>query len=237
MVDIQEKLFHYRAEINRLDATMQEALQQRFSMVKEIAALKPASELPLRLVREAQIMEARLDAHEPPLPLSTLWAIWREIIGASSLQQRPFTVATLKAEPLASLMARDMFGVEASLLQVSTSLQLAEILLKGKMVAMVSPAIAMRLALQYQGKLWVGGSFTGWRKGLQEECWLLSSLAPEMAEKSLVLSAMPYEADNAENVLLPEEWLVTINHIPYLVKLSDQSHGVLLGRWLPVFFE
>ena len=104
-----------RDEIDALDGQMRALLLARARLVEDVARSKAdASEtMALRPAREIQQMQALADWHaseKPPFSLSTLLAVWREIIGAALVQQGGLIVHICAAT---ARMARDHFGVAA----------------------------------------------------------------------------------------------------------------------------
>ena len=104
-----------REEIDYLDAQMRALLLARARLVEDVARSKAdASEnIALRPAREMQQMQALADWHaseKPPFGLSSLLAVWREIIGAALVQQGGLIVHICAAT---ARMARDHFGVAA----------------------------------------------------------------------------------------------------------------------------
>ena len=104
-----------REEIDTLDAQMRALLLARARLVEDVARSKADAQetMPLRPAREMQQMQALADWHaseKPPFGLSSLLAIWREIIGAALVQQGGLVVHICWAT---ARLARDHFGVAA----------------------------------------------------------------------------------------------------------------------------
>ena len=104
-----------REEIDGLDAQMRALLLARARLVEEVARSKAGEPeiMALRPAREMQQMQALADWHaseKPPFGLTSLLAIWREIIGAALAQQGGLTVHICAAT---ARLARDHFGASA----------------------------------------------------------------------------------------------------------------------------
>ena len=104
-----------REEIDALDAQMRALLLARARLVEDVARSKADARetMALRPAREMQQMQALADWHaseKPPFGLSSLLAVWREIIGAALVQQGGLIVHICAAT---ARMARDHFGVAA----------------------------------------------------------------------------------------------------------------------------
>ena len=104
-----------RKEIDALDAQMRALLLARARLVEDVARSKADARetMALRPDREMQQMQALADWHaseKPPFGLSSLLAVWREIIGAALVQQGGLIVHICEAT---ARVARDHFGVAA----------------------------------------------------------------------------------------------------------------------------
>jgi len=104
-----------REEIDALDAQIRALLLARARLVEHVARNKADAPetMALRPAREMQQMQALADWHaseKPPFGLSSLLAVWREIIGAALVQQGGLIVHICAAT---ARMARDHFGVAA----------------------------------------------------------------------------------------------------------------------------
>ena len=108
-------LAEIREEIDVLDAQIRALLLARARLVQHVARNKADAPetMALRPAREMQQMQALTDWHaseKPPFGLSSLLAVWREIIGAALVQQGGLIVHVCAAT---ARMARDHFGVAA----------------------------------------------------------------------------------------------------------------------------
>jgi chorismate mutase len=104
-----------RREIDRIDDSIHDLVMRRCALVSEIAAAKPVGSVTLRPGREAEILRRLLGRHTGLFPKAALVRIWREIMGALTWLQGPFTVAVLgggKGNPGLEL-ARNHFGTVA----------------------------------------------------------------------------------------------------------------------------
>ena len=104
-----------REEIDAVDAQMRALLVARARLVEDVARSKAGAPetIALRPAREMQQMQALADWHaseKPTFGLSSLLAVWREIIGAALVQQGGLIVHVCATT---ARMARDHFGVAA----------------------------------------------------------------------------------------------------------------------------
>ncbi len=91
MTDDAKNLDQLRAEIDRLDKSIHDALMQRMAVVAELAGTKGAAGS-MRPAREMEVLRALAEAHEGPMPLAHVIRIWREIMSASLAFQAPFSI-------------------------------------------------------------------------------------------------------------------------------------------------
>lgn len=125
MADDLNNLARLRTEIDRIDDTVIDLLIERMAHVGAIALAKGVGDgrLAIRPAREADILR-RLSARAAGrLPTEAIVRIWREIIGAATARQTPYTVVVQAPEDEAIAMerARSYFGMATSLLQARTS--------------------------------------------------------------------------------------------------------------------
>ena len=153
-----------RTRIDTLDAQIHELLRQRFAITAAVSAAKGAMVDP-RLIprpqREAAILEARLAAHDGPMPERSLIRIWREIMGAACSQQGDFRVGVAEEalSPLA-FHAREHFGTAVPLVfdtlaALSDQIERAEIaliLIGGKEA--VPKGLHLIGTLAFSGQAW-----------------------------------------------------------------------------------
>ncbi|MCX7362260.1 MAG: chorismate mutase, partial [Alphaproteobacteria bacterium] len=78
-------LLDLRRKIDAIDGKVHELIRDRAALVGSISAAKPAGGLALRPGREAQIMRARLAAHDGAFPLTAVYRMWREMMSAFTL--------------------------------------------------------------------------------------------------------------------------------------------------------
>ena len=108
-----------RAEIDRLDDFVHDALMRRAEVVAEVALAKRGASdaigTALRPDREAAMARRLAERHRGGFPLHSLQRIWREIVGALTQAQVPFAVH-LGARDAALLdAARFAFGNAAEM--------------------------------------------------------------------------------------------------------------------------
>jgi len=100
-----------RAELDRLDDALHDTLMRRAEVVAQVAALRVKGPVPLRPGREAAIIRRLLARHGGALPVSGVVRIWRELLAATTAQQRPLLVAIGQAgNPTYLALAREHFG-------------------------------------------------------------------------------------------------------------------------------
>ena len=105
-----------RKEIDRIDDTLHDLLQERSALACEIAAVKKPAAVnaapALRPAREAAILRRLLARHKGELPAQAVVRIWREILSSSLQLQTRFHVHVLAGESNNALfdVARAHFG-------------------------------------------------------------------------------------------------------------------------------
>lgn len=91
-----DDLDRLREEIDRLDTRIHDALMRRTEIVEKVAIAKRAASgslgTALRPDREALMAQRIAAAHSGAFPLRSAQRIWREIVGALTQMQLPFTV-------------------------------------------------------------------------------------------------------------------------------------------------
>ena len=104
-----------RQKIDDLDSQLLSVLEQRMSIVQDIANAKRAggsSGLAFRPGREANVLRRILAAHSSPLADEVIARIWREMMSAVGRLQSPYSVAVVAPEKSVGYwdMARSHFG-------------------------------------------------------------------------------------------------------------------------------
>lgn len=111
-------LLDLRRKIDALDSKLHELIRERAALVGSISAAKPGGGLALRPAREAQVMRARMAAHDGAFPLTAVYRMWREMMSAFTLMQTPglrIAVCRPADQPGYWDLARDHFGCLAPL--------------------------------------------------------------------------------------------------------------------------
>jgi len=83
-----------RGEIDHIDDQILDLLEQRYATVNRVSRAKasdPASVLPIRPLRERQIVE-RMSARASLIPTADVTHIWRSILSLSAQSQRPYRI-------------------------------------------------------------------------------------------------------------------------------------------------
>ncbi len=101
-----------RAELDRLDDQLHDTLMRRGEVVAQVAALNVKAGVPLRPGREASIIRRLLARHAGALPRLGIVRIWRELLNATTAQQRAMLIAVCEAGdgPAYLAAAREHFG-------------------------------------------------------------------------------------------------------------------------------
>ena len=137
--DPDANLTALRAELDRLDDAMHGLLQERASIVGQVARAKGG--VALRPGREAIILRRLLAAHRGALPPVALVRIWRELFAATTSMQGPFTISVCETDRDRSMTAcaREHFGASTPLHSVSTPDQAIDDVSRGGAAAAVLP--------------------------------------------------------------------------------------------------
>lgn len=112
-----------RAELDRIDNTIQALLIERACIVEKVAQSgKPAA---FRPGREADIVRRLVDQHTGRLPAQTLFRMWRELLAGTTGMQSKITVAVCETGTGAVLtqLAREHFGTATALRAYSSPAQ------------------------------------------------------------------------------------------------------------------
>lgn len=119
MTDKQQELDRLRSRIDQLDREVHDRLMERALIVADIGRQKTPGEPPIRPAREVELIQRLLARNQAPLADTAVIAIWREIIGASVVQQGRIVVAVHAGETgdLRALveLARNHFGAGATI--------------------------------------------------------------------------------------------------------------------------
>ena len=113
-----DRLAELRAEIDRLDAQLLRALEQRIALAREIGANKPPiagqPSIGFRPDREAAVVSGLLSRADPSMH-ALVQGVWREVMSAGLAAQGPMTVAVWRGpERRVGLdAARRRFGASA----------------------------------------------------------------------------------------------------------------------------
>lgn len=90
--DAGDSLATLRDRLDQVDAGLHRLLRERFDIVARIAEAKGPQESVIRPAREAAVIENRLAGHSGGMPREVLVHLWRVLIGAACLVQRPYRV-------------------------------------------------------------------------------------------------------------------------------------------------
>ena len=105
-------LSELRREIDAIDDTIHELLQNRTKIVEKVRSYKKDITIKIRPAREAEIIYRLFAQHKGGFPKSELFRIWRELIVATLRFEGPFSVAVFTNENDTGLwdLARDQYG-------------------------------------------------------------------------------------------------------------------------------
>ena len=93
---MSERLNHIREAINAIDRQLVDILNERARLVDEVGQIKRSTGAPIfQPEREAEVIRRVTQASRPPMPPEALAAIYREIMAAARLIQKPMRVAYL----------------------------------------------------------------------------------------------------------------------------------------------
>ena len=103
MAQDDSELAALRAEIDKLDEVLLEALSRRMEVVADIARAKAKAQPagrnaagPLRPGREAQLLRRLLDRRQGPAAPALILAVWREILASAVAMQGPLEAVVLE---------------------------------------------------------------------------------------------------------------------------------------------
>ncbi|HTY17633.1 MAG TPA: prephenate dehydratase [Myxococcota bacterium] len=114
---VEASLARLRAEIDRIDAALLEALNQRARCVQEVGRIKAEAGVEVySAARERDLVDALRRANPGPFPADAVEPVFREIISATRSLERRLRVAYLGPEGTFShLAARKHFGTSVDL--------------------------------------------------------------------------------------------------------------------------
>jgi chorismate mutase/prephenate dehydratase len=93
---MNERLKQVREAIDAIDRQLVERLNERARLVAEVGRIKRDAGAPIfQPEREAEVIRRVTQASQGPLPKAAIEAIYREIMSAARLMQRPLTAAYL----------------------------------------------------------------------------------------------------------------------------------------------
>ncbi len=167
-----DRLAQLRAEIDRLDAQLLHALEQRIALAREIGAHKPPVEgqptLGFRPDREAAVVGGLLARADPSMH-ALVQGVWREVMSAGLAAQGPMTVAVWRGpERRVGLdAARRRFGASARYARAADPGQALADAARGDTLAV--------LALEADRPWWL--ALAPGRDGACEDLWVCEALS------------------------------------------------------------
>ncbi len=108
----EKKLGELRARIDAIDTQLIELLRQRADVIEEVRGVKGPQTIYIRPGREATMLRHLLKSPMGHIPQGLVHRLWREMIGAFTLQEGNFSVAVALLPGKEGLwdLARDHFG-------------------------------------------------------------------------------------------------------------------------------
>ncbi len=213
--DAAPDLLSLRAELDRVDDTLHDALMRRAAVVQQVAALRVKGAVPLRPGREAAIIRRLLAGHSGAMPALGIVRIWRELLAATTAQQRPVLVSVCQADGDAAYVAvaREHFGALTPLRAHSSPAQAIGEVSAGVAAVAVLPmpaedearAAAWWTALLHTGdpRIHIVGRLPFWAPrpegSPKVQALFLSGAAPDPSgrDRSLLGLELPSEVDRA----------------------------------------
>jgi chorismate mutase / prephenate dehydratase len=142
MTIAETTLDELRLEIDRIDDRLHDLLIDRAALVDRIRERKRSTGAPvIQPAREAAVLRRLAGRHSGAIPLGAVIRIWREIMSAFSLMQRPFAVAVWAPDtkPGAWDLARDHFGSQVPMTAYRTISQVIRAVTEGVATVAVLP--------------------------------------------------------------------------------------------------
>lgn len=120
-----------RDEIDKLDASMHQALMARAKVIDKLIAIKKADATgsAFRPLREAQMLEMLAKRHSGTLPLAFMVGLWRSIMSTFTTLQSPFAVHLLASS---REMAREFYGFQVKFITENSPEAVVHSLLKNE---------------------------------------------------------------------------------------------------------
>lgn len=109
---MEDRLQQIRHDINDLDRQLVDMLNERARLVDEVGQIKRQTGAPIfQPEREAEVIRRVTEASRAPMPPQALAAIYREIMAAARLIQKPMSVAYLGPQgTFSELATQQKFG-------------------------------------------------------------------------------------------------------------------------------
>ncbi len=168
----RQALAELRAQIDQIDAMLHELIGRRAEVVEDVRKLKGKQLIHIRPGREAQLLRALAARPAGRTPDGLIVRIWREMIGAFTLQEGAFKVGVYAPDKGPDLwdMARDHYGAFVPLVEFPTAVAALKAVQAGKIqVAVLPPPV----------------------QGGKDEWWPL--LAADKANTLTVFQSVPFE--------------------------------------------
>lgn len=190
-----------RAEIDRIDDAMHDAVMRRAELVSQIQASKPPGLPAIRPAREAQIIRRLLARHSGRFPQAALVRMWAEMIAAFTHLQGGLRIA---AAPGLERLVQAQYGALAEVSWEKNPVKLVLAAMDGSTLLSVLP--------------WPG---SWWRTlaGMPERPSVVGCLLGDDTQ-ALVIARVPLEPSGQDY-----SWLVTpIDHaLPGAVELAREG--------------
>lgn len=145
-----EKLQALRAQIDAIDNQMHDLLRARADIVHRVRGVKGKQAIFIRPGREATMLHALHRRRQGKIPPGLITRLWREMIGAFTMQEGALRVAVTdgdsKTSPKTSLwdLTRDFYGSVTPLHACATAAQALKTVLANKAEVAVVPLLTTR---------------------------------------------------------------------------------------------
>ena len=223
MVDAT-KLNDLRNKIDAIDTQLLDLLRSRANVIEEVRAVKGKQRIYIRPGREASMLRVLLKQPSGHLPKGLIHRLWREMIGAFTLQEGMMNVAIPMQEGEEGFwdIARDHFGSFTPMQSFSGAISaLRAVLSETHQLA----ALPFPREGDSEGNIW-------WRLLLAEQDAIpnvfyafpfdgVSGNARNTEHQGLVIGAIPPEATGQDHSILVLEWQNNIDKKAVDVLLSN----------------
>ena len=203
MGDKVKTLTDLRVEIDEVDRQIHRLLIKRAELSHQVGDLKTEAGLPIvNAAREAEVVRALINRHAGDLPMASLIAIWRELIGASvQIQQvTPVVIAGGGNDAVAMDLARSYFGSATPIEIVASSLNALSRLRDGSAGFVVLP----------------------WPDDEDAQSWW-PHLVQDGGPAIRIVARLPYDEGVVNPAIDHEARYIIVGDVPYFSSGNDHS--------------